>query len=418
MSFKDTSVNWKEEKLVDVTNYISRGITPKYTDCNKDSVVVVNQRCIRDGVVSLENARRHDLNKKKVNEDKYLRDFDILVNSTGVGTLGRVSQIHKLRELTTADSHVTIVRGDEKVIDKKYLGYSLKLKQPIIENMAEGSTGQTELSRSRLGDEIKIQFPESIIEQKEIAHILSTLDEKIEVNNRINKTLEEMAQAIFKHWFVDFEFPNEDGEPYKSSGGEMVDSELGPIPKGWEVESLKDVIELYDSKRVPLSGNVRDKMEKIYPYYGAASLMDYVDDYIFDGIYVLLGEDGTVVTDDGSPVLQYVWGKFWVNNHAHVISGKKEYSVNFVYNLLKNMNVSSIVTGAVQKKINQKNLISYKVVLPKNNGLINTYTSIVEGLYKKYRLANDENKVLASIRDTLLPKLMSGEIRVPLDNKE
>src|SRR5699024_11080133 len=115
---------------------------------------------------------------------------------------------------------------------------------------------------------------------KTIAHILSTLDDKIEVNNQINKTLENMAQAIFKQWFVDFEFPNEDGEPYKSSGGEMVESELGMIPKGWEVKDLGEIIDIHDSKRIPLSKNERKKREKIYPYYGAASLMDYVDEFI------------------------------------------------------------------------------------------------------------------------------------------
>nr|WP_258080005.1 restriction endonuclease subunit S [Enterococcus faecium] len=99
----------------------------------------------------------------------------------------------------------------------------------------------------------KIMLP-PLDEQKAIAHILSTLDDKIEVNNQINKTLENMAQAIFKQWFVDFEFPNEDGEPYKSSGGEMVESELGMIPKGWEVKELVDVLETLEAGNRPKGG--------------------------------------------------------------------------------------------------------------------------------------------------------------------
>lgn len=262
----------------------------------------------------------------------------------------------------------------------------------------------------------KISLP-PIVEQKAIAHTLSTLDEKIEVNNQINKILENMAQAVFKQWFVDFEFPNEDGEPYKSSGGEMIASELGRIPAGWEVKDLGEIIDIHDSKRIPLSKNEREKREKIYPYYGAASLMDYVDEFIFDGIYVLLGEDGTVVNEDGSPVLQYVWGKFWVNNHAHVLSGKKGVSTNFLYILLSNLNVLGAITGAVQLKINQKNLKEMKIIMPNDMKLVSQFSDIVDKSFEKIRVKRDESNNLVSLRDALLPKLMSGEIRVPMDEE-
>ena len=295
--------------------------------------------------------------------------------------------------------------------NNEFLYYLLKNHANII---VSRQTGTVFGSINKVGIEsIKLPFPNDT-EQKAIAHILTTLDEKIEINNQINKTLENMAQAIFKHWFIDFEFPNEDGEPYKSSGGEMVESELGMIPKGWEVRYLGDIIELHDSKRVPLSKKEREKREKIYPYYGAASLMDYVDDYMFDGVYVLLGEDGTVINEFGNPILQYVWGKFWVNNHAHVIAGKNGTSVNFIYVLLQNINVSGVVTGAVQLKINQKNLKELKIALPSDTEIIDNFSQLVDRSFKKIRVNSDENKVLANIRDTLLPKLMSGEIRVPL----
>lgn len=263
---------------------------------------------------------------------------------------------------------------------------------------------------------LKVSIP-PIHEQKRIADILSRIDDKIELNNEMNKTLEEMAQAIFKRWFVDFEFPNENGEPYKSSGGEMVESELGLIPRDWEIRKLGDIIQLYDSLRVPLSKREREKREKIYPYYGATSIMDYVDDYIFNGIYVLMGEDGTVTDEQGYPILQYVWGKFWVNNHAHVIKGKDGFSDEFIYLLLKNTNVSAIVTGAVQKKINQTNLKNLKVKLPENNEIIKQFTMITDKLFCLYRNLSEQNIKLTRIRDLLLPKLISGEIRVPIENQ-
>src|SRR5699024_649855 len=187
--------------------------------------------------------------------------------------------------------------------------------------------------------------------QNAITNLLLSMEYKIELNNNIISNLEELAQTLFKRWFVDFEFPNEEGKPYKSSGGKMVESELGMIPQGWSEGVLKDITLNFDRKRVPLSKLEREKRDKIYPYYGAASLMDYVDDYIFDGIYVLVGEDGTVTDDKGYPILQYVWGKLWVNNHAHVLQGKNNFTTEFIYLLLKRTNVSNIVTGAMQTKI-------------------------------------------------------------------
>ena len=230
---------WKEVKLGEVAKYIARGITPKYTEEN--GIKVVNQRCIRNYVIDHSLFRLHDLNKRNITEEKYLKKYDVLINSTGVGTLGRLAQIEKILKPITVDSHVTIVRGNSR-INKKFLNYALVNKKKNIEHLAQGSTGQTELSRQRLSSEIKLNLP-PIEEQKSIAATLSALDNKIELNNKINKNLEEQAQAIFKHWFIDFEFPDENGKPYQSSGGEVIESELGLIPKGWEVKTLDKIAE-------------------------------------------------------------------------------------------------------------------------------------------------------------------------------
>ena len=171
-------------------------------------------------------------------------------------------------------------------------------------------------------------------------------------------------------------------------------------------------MEIHDSRRIPLSGAQRAKMVKrTYPYYGAASQMDYVDEYIFDGVYLLLGEDGTVVDDAGYPILQYVWGKFWVNNHAHILTGKEGFSVESLMLLFKRTPVKSIVTGAVQPKISQANLKSIPAVIPPLQEM-KSFNQTIQPLFDQIRQNEDQNKVLASLRDTLLPKLMSGEIDV------
>ena len=221
-------------------------------------------------------------------------------------------------------------------------------------------------------------------------------------NRRRNDNLEQQAQALYKSWFVDF-------EPFKD--GNFVESDLGLIPEGWSVGNLLDVAELYDSKRKPLSGMQRSAMKKIYPYYGATSIMDYVDNYIFDGIYLLMGEDGSVVTDDGYPFLQYVSGKFWPNNHAHVMQGKNGFSTEMLHCFLLKKNISEIVTGAVQAKISQGNMKKISLVIAPNE-VLNEFAPVIDRMYSKIRAIHFENQQLETMRDTLLPKLMSGELKI------
>ena len=135
--------------------------------------------------------------------------------------------------------------------------------------------------------------------------------------------------------------------------------------------------------------------------------MDYVDDYLFDGIRVLLGEDGSVVDLEGKPVLQYVWGKYWVNNHAHIVKASGEYSLEAIYVALRRTSISHIVTGAVQMKISQRNLQKLELSMPNPESL-----DYLQPLFATYRNLCEENNKLATLRDALLPKLMSGEIDV------
>lgn len=183
------------------------------------------------------------------------------------------------------------------------------------------------------------------------------------------------------------------------------------MPEGWKVGTVSEIITLHDSKRIPLSSQQREKMEKKYPYYGATSLMDYVDNYLFDGIFLLLGEDGTVIDSEGFPILQYVEGKFWVNNHAHILTGKNGFSVEMLYLLFSLTNVKDKVTGAVQPKISQGNLNSIKTIIP-DSQICTKFDSIIQPLFAQIRNLKKENTSFSTIRDTLLPKLMSGEVEV------
>ena len=229
--------------------------------------------------------------------------------------------------------------------------------------------------------------------QRKIAAVLGALDDKIENNRKICANLEAQAQAIFKSWFVDF-------EPF---GGKM--------PQGWKMGKLGDVCKIFDSRRIPLSSLQRAEMQGDIPYYGATSIVDYVNDFLLEGIYLLMGEDGSVITDKGYPFLQYIWGKFWPNNHAHVLQGTNGYTTEMLYCLLSQAKVERYVTGAVQPKISQGNMIMIPACIPEGSDA-KKFSGMIQPLFDELRCITDESRALAATRDALLPKLMSGEIDV------
>jgi len=246
--------------------------------------------------------------------------------------------------------------------------------------------------------------------QKEIVKEYNVIQSRIALNQQLIQKLEETAQAIYKQWFVEFEFPDENGKPYKSNGGEMVWNEelQKEIPLGWEVKELHNIIENFDSKRKPIAGSDRQSKEKIYPYYGAAALMDYIDEYIFDGEYILLGEDGSVVTENGTPILQFVWGKFWVNNHAHVLKGINDFNENSLYMLLRNTNITDIITGGVQLKINQSNLNAIPILKPSSK-IMEKYNLVLNPIFHLFKCKTNQTVKLNELNNILLSKLATIE---------
>ena len=180
------------------------------------------------------------------------------------------------------------------------------------------------------------------------------------------------------------------------------------LPKDWKTRTLKEVTNNFDFKRKPMSSRERIEHKGKYPYYGATSIIDYVDDFIFDNTYILMGEDGTVITFDNKPVLQYVWGKIWVNNHAHVLQGNN-ISEEYLYFCLRNTDVKAVITGAVQPKINQENMNKLRVIIPDRRTLTEVENKL-STIMKKYKENSNEINILIKIRDALLPKLMNGEI--------
>lgn len=256
--------------------------------------------------------------------------------------------------------------------------------------------------------ELPIPSPEK---QREIVREYHTVTNRIKLNEQLNQKLEETAQTIYRQWFVEFEFSDENGNPYKSSGGEMEYCEEleQEIPKGWEEVGLENMSTCLDHLRKPLSAEERSVIKGDLPYYGAMSIVDYINTYIYEGIHILVSEDGANVVDDkGRPAVQYVWGKFWVNNHAHVLQGKNDISTEFLMLALKTKNIAHLVTGAAQPKINQKNLMSIRLLKP-NQKIITKFDGLTTSIFTFLRVSTEITRLLKKLTIILLSKMATIE---------
>ena len=332
---------------------------------------------------------------------KLLYAGDLIISARG--TVGSFAQLKR----TMAFNQTSYGLKANELTFNDFLFYLLKFNIKKFQKNVHGAVFDT-ITRDTF-DQIDILLP-PLPEQRAIESVLSAFDDKIELLREQNKTLEAIAQTLFNRWFVEFNFPDKNGQPYRDFGGKMIDSELGEIPEGWKVGTLRDIVNIHDSRRIPLSGEQRAKRKGKYPYYGATEAMDYIDDYLFEGVYLLLAEDGSVIDENGFPVLQYVFGQFWVNNHAHVIQGKLDISTEYLYLLFKQTPVSGIITGAVQLKINQENLLSLEAIIPKKQTL-KVFNDSMDSIFSKIRANIIQIQTLSQLRDTLLPKLMHGDIR-------
>jgi len=401
--------------------------------CKVQDVAVVNEQSIQRGykyewieyidIASVEKGTVKSMEtipikKAPSRARRIVRDKDTLI-ATVRPNLEHYVFLKVAKPNTIASTGFAVVTA--KKVEPRYLYYYLT-SPPFTEyltRIADSHTSTYPAFNPEVIENAELLLPPEAY-QRAIAHILGTLDDKIELNRKMNETLEAIARAIFKSWFIDFDpvrakaegrdpgLPKEIADLFPDS---FEDSELGEIPKGWRVGTLKDVVIIHDSKRIPLSNRERLERQGPYPYYGAASVMDYIDDYIFDGVYVLIGEDGSVVNDDDTPVVQYIWGKLWVNNHAHVLTGKNGISTEHLLLFLKQVNIRPFITGAVQPKLNQGNLCRVPFLLP-SEPVSQSFTEIIEPIFARIRANMAESRTLAAIRDALLPKLISGEIRV------
>lgn len=381
---------WISKTLGELTSFISKGIPPKYVDeKNENTIRVLNQKCNRNFEISYNESRIHNAAVKKVPENKLLHSGDVLINSTGTGTAGRVAQIFNIPMPTTVDGHMILLRPT-KEIDPLYYGYVIKSYQKKIESLAEGSTGQTEINRQRLQDEIYITFPKDRALQKEIGTFLFQIDEKIKNNSEINNNLEQQAQAIFKSWFIDF-------EPFSNRK-----------PSEWSVSTLGNV---------SIMGAGGDKPQNVspiktdlyeYPIYSNGlsneGLYGFTDKPKISEESVTVSARGTI----GFVCLRHI-PYVPIVRLVTLIPKPEIISAKYLYLWLKQLHITG--TGTTQQQLTVPDFQKTEILVPSQE-IVTLFTATVEPIFEKIWFNQNENEKLSSLRDTLLPKLMTGELDV------
>lgn len=372
--------------LESITTKITKGTTPTSVGCSFESsgVNYIKSESIGSGR-SIDRSKFAYISEKTHEKLKrsQIQKKDILFSMAGM-FLGKTGIVTSDMVPANTNQAVAIIRVDHEKANYEYIYYFLN--QPNIVRMINTSSAQSaqpNINLKQIG-QIVIDLPDRQTQDR-IAAILSVIDFKIEQNSMINHNLYNQMLVIFNN---------------------------AHNTASWNRRKLDDVLIFFDNRRKPLSAMQREKMSRIYPYYGATSVVDYVEDYLFEGTYILVSEDGANVVDaSGHPLTQYTYGKFWLNNHAHIVKGTNGYSEALIYALFGTLNLQSIVTGAAQPKINQANLKNFEVELPENDEA-QALSDILNPMLHQMIFHDQENKRLSALRDTLLPKFMSGELDV------
>ncbi|OLY95044.1 hypothetical protein BUE76_23345 [Cnuella takakiae] len=278
-------------------------------------------------------------------------------------------------------------------IDLLYLGYFLR--SPFFrDQVAQHSSLTTRASLNATAiNSMEVIFPE-IDEQRKIGGILKSLDDKIDLNRQTAQILEAIAQALFKEWFVDFNFPG--------ATGEMEESELGMIPKGWRVGNLGELLNFRNGKASPNRGE-----EFTFPVYGANGIIGYTELFNCKPNASIVGRVGSYCG-----VVYYTTEKAFVTENAIVAESKYEGSSLYCYNKLLSLNLNNHKSGSGQPLLNQAILSSIKLVIPSFD-LVEKFEDVAINLKVQAHQSEYQSKTLTQLRDSLLPKLMSNHLAIP-----
>ena len=421
-------MEWKEVRLGNVCEIYGRIGFRGYTtndlvDTPKEGAISLSPKNIINGELNLEQCTYIKWDKYYESPEIMINPNEIVITKTGA-SVGRTTFVRRVVHPMTLNPQLVVLKNISE--NAEFLSYYIKsaLFQSVLKSIVVGSAIPT-LSQKNLAN-LMINVPKEVEDQRRIASILSSLDRKIELNNKINAGLEEMAQAIFKNWFVDF-------EPFKD--GKFVDSELGMIPEGWKVTQIADISHILETGKRPKGGAVK----KGIPSVGAEHVKgmcayDYSKTKYINCEFAaklktgkINGYELMIYKDGGKPGYfipnfsifgeGYPFENCYLNEHVFKLDfdGNKEFNI-FCYFFFKTEQIMSYFNAQGAKAaipgINKKDVENIYIFSPDNESVIK-FGEFAYPLFKQMLKNAIENRALSLLRDTLLPRLMSGEIEVP-----
>lgn len=396
-----------------------KGITPNYVD--DSNTIVLNQKCIRDNRIDYLFAR-YVSSEQKISDLKFLRLGDLLINSTGQGTAGRCACVDKLPKdkKVVVDSHILVIRCSTSFI-AKCISDTLYNNEFLIQSFLEGSSGQSELDRTRLFN-LKILLPNDDNDLRNISSLSQNILDLTELNYKINAELETIAKLLYDYWFVQFNFPDKNGKPYKSSGGKMIYNEelRREIPEEWEVKTLCQLTDWSTDSLNPF-----DTPTKLYKYYSIpifdknGTYSEELGGNILSNKFIVKETD-VLVSKLNPKTNRVIWAqdeKDQICSTEFVVWRTSNDKIKgFLYITAKCFSFinycikSASGTSHSHNRINPEIMMKYPQAY--NNDIVLKYGEIINPLIHRYSETTKQNGELTKLRDWLLPMLMSGQVTV------
>jgi len=374
--------------LSDVCRFMMRGKHPDYVD--NSSVKVLNQKAVRWNEIQEEHLKYHNPDTDMF-ENRFLSEGDIVVNSTGVGTLGRCYYFRYTPDNMFADSHLTILRTEEDRLDPEYLYYILSSPeyQKKILNLASGSTGQTELLKRDITS-IEISFPD-IVTQKKIVKNIRPFD-LLEKNNRnIIKNLDICAQNIFEGMFSYFNI---------NLSTLKRDQEID-LPEGFEIKKLDDILSLEYGDGLPK----REREGNKYPVYGSNGITGSHKESLIQGPGVIVGRKGTV------GAISLSMEDFWPIDTTFYVEPKEDYGMLFYYHLLRTVPFQHLQSDSAVPGLNRDAALNQEVIVPPLEQA-QYFSEKIQPLHKLRLSLKKENEKTRETKEAILPQCLLGNIDI------
>ena len=384
---------WKA--LSSITSKIGSGSTPRggnsvYSD---SGISFIRSQNVLDMDFSTENLAFINDNQAEKLNNVIVEKNDILLNITG-DSIARCTVVPEEILPARVNQHVSIIRC-KNTEESKYVMYYLQYMKKYLLQISKVGGTRNALTKEAIG-KLPIKISDDC---NKISKILDNIDQKIQINNQINQELESMAKTLYDYWFVQFDFPDQNGKPYKSSGGKMVyNPELKrEIPEGWGVEKLKYFLTIKNGK------DHKHLQDGKFAVYGSGGIMRTVADYLYSGESILFPRKGTLNN------VMYVNEEFWTVDTMFYSEVNKNNSALYVFYSVKDIDFNKLNTGTGVPSMTSSILYDLNIIVPEEN-ILEKFNTIVKQNYETIKLNNIQNQELNQLRDWLLPMLMNGQV--------